>query len=72
MRVDPAAALWCIIIADGLNHGKSQGEIVRISPAAATSRLVMGGSNHRKSRGEIMRVYSTAALFVGHHGWLQP
>ena len=42
MRVDPAAALWCIIIADGLNHGKSQGEIVRISPAAATSRLVMG------------------------------
>ena len=63
MRVDPAAALWCIIIADGLNHGKSQGEIVRISPAAA---------RHGKSRGEVMRVYSTAALFVGHHGWLQP
>ena len=72
MRVDPAAALWCIIIADGLNHGKNRDEIVRISSAAATSRLVMGGSNHRKSRGEIMRVYSTAALFVGHHGWLQP
>ena len=72
MRVDPAAALWCIIIADGLNHGKSRGEIVCIDSAAPAPGIVMGGSNHRKSRGEIMRVYSTAALFVGHHGWLQP